>query len=103
MLHRFLPLAALIYVSVSLPAHAQVQQGAAGAVRGRIVDSLTGRAVPTATVHLMRNQRVHGTGEADIVGEFSFDHVPEEQGYLKAVQARCAFMATAPNSRSRSS
>jgi hypothetical protein len=95
MLHRFLPLAALIYVSVSLPAHAQAQQGAAGAVRGRIVDSVTGRAVPTATVHLMRNQRVHGTGEADTVGEFSFDHVPkgvysvevEEQGYLKAVQA----------------
>jgi hypothetical protein len=95
MLHRFLPLAALIYVSVSLPAHAQAQQGAAGAVRGRIVDSVTGRAVPTATVHLMRNQRVHGTVEADTAGEFSFDHVPEgvysveveEQGYLKAVQA----------------
>lgn len=50
MLHRFLPLAALIYVSVSLPAHAQAQQGAAGAVRGRIVDSVTGRAVPTVTV-----------------------------------------------------
>ena len=95
MLHRFLPLAALIYVSVSLPAHAQAQQGAAGAVRGRIVDSVTGRAVPTATVHLMRNQRVHGTVEADTAGEFSFDRVPEgvysveveEQGYLKAVQA----------------
>ncbi|HWL72758.1 MAG TPA: carboxypeptidase-like regulatory domain-containing protein [Burkholderiaceae bacterium] len=95
MLNRFLPLAALMYVSVSLPAHAQAQQGAAGAVRGRIVDSVTGRAVPTATVHLMRNQRVHGTGEADTVGEFSFDHVPEdvysveveEHGYLKAVQA----------------
>jgi hypothetical protein len=43
----------------------------------------------------MRNQRVHGTVEADTAGEFSFDHVPEgvysveveEQGYLKAVQA----------------
>ena len=96
MLHRFLPLATLMLsVSVSLPAHAQAQQGAAGAVRGRIVDSVTGRAVPTATVHLMRNQRVQGTVEADTAGEFSFDHVPEgvysveveEQGYLKAAQA----------------
>jgi hypothetical protein len=94
-LHRFLPLAALIYVSVSLPALAQGQQGAAGAVRGRIVDSVTGRAIPSATVQLVRNQRVHGTVEADTAGEFSFDHVPEgvysvaveEQGYLKAVQA----------------
>ena len=59
MSHRFLPLAALIYVSVSLPAHAQAQQEAAGAVRGRIVDAVTGRAVPTATVRVMRNQRVH--------------------------------------------
>jgi hypothetical protein len=58
MLHRFLPLAALIYVSISLPAHAQAQQ-AEGGVRGRIVDSVTGRAVPTATVRLMQNQRVH--------------------------------------------
>ena len=33
MLHRFLPLATLIYVYVSLPAHAQAQQEAAGAVR----------------------------------------------------------------------
>ena len=96
MLPRFLPLAALLlHVSVSLPAHAQAQQGAAGAVRGRIVDSVTGRAVPTATVHLMRNQRVHGTAEADPAGKFSFDRVPEgvysveveEQGYVKAVQA----------------
>ena len=94
MLHRFVPLAALIFVSVSLPAHAQAQQGA-GAVRGRIVDSVTGRAVPTATVHLLRNQRVHGTVEADTAGELWFDHVPEgvysveveEQGYLKALQA----------------
>jgi outer membrane receptor for ferrienterochelin and colicin len=94
MLHRLLPLAALIYIYVSLPAHAQAQQGAAGAVRGRIVDSVTGRAVPTATVHLVRNQRVHGTIEADTAGQFSFDQVPEgvysveveEQGYLKAVQ-----------------
>ena len=93
MLHRFLPLAALIYVSVSLPAHAQAQQE--GAVRGRIVDSVTGRAVPSATVHLMRNQRVQGTVEADAAGAFSFDQVPEgvysveveEQGYVKAVQA----------------
>lgn len=96
MLHRILLLAALMLcVSVSLPAHAQAQQQAAGAVRGRIVDSVTGRAVPTATVHLMRNQRVHGTVEADTAGDFSFDRVPEgvysveveEQGYVKAVQA----------------
>jgi len=95
MLHRVPPLAALIFVSVSLPAHAQAQQGAAGAVRGHIVNSVTGRAVPTATVRLMRNQRIHGTVEADTAGELWFDHVPEgvysveveEQGYLKAVQA----------------
>lgn len=94
MLHRFFPLAALI-LSVSLAVHVQAQQGAAGAVRGRIVDSVTGRAVPTATVHLMRNQHVQGTVEADAAGAFSFDHVPEgvysvevqEQGYVKAVQA----------------
>jgi len=95
MLRRFLPLAALTYLIVSLPAHAQAQQGAAGAVRGRIVDSVTGRAVPTATVQLMRDQGVHGTVETDTAGEFLFDQVPEgiysveveEQGYLKAVQA----------------
>jgi outer membrane receptor for ferrienterochelin and colicin len=96
MLPRFLPLAALMFcVSVSLPAHAQAQQEAAGAVRGRIMDSVTGRAVPTATVHLMRNQQIQGTAEADSAGDFSFDAVPEgvysveveKPGYLKAVQA----------------
>ena len=95
MLHRFFLLAAVIYVSVSLPAHAQAQQEPAGAVRGHIVDSVTGRAVPTVTVHLVRNQRIFGTAEADTAGEFTFDDVPEgvysveveEQGYLKAVQA----------------
>jgi len=95
MLHRFLPLAAIMLcLSVSLPVQAQAQQGAAGAVRGRIVDSLTGRAVPAATATLMRDQRVQGTVEADAAGEFSFDQVPEgmysveveEQGYVKAVQ-----------------
>ena len=92
---RLLPLAALIScVSVSLPAHAQAQQAADGAVRGRIVDSVTGRAVPTATIQLMRNQRVYGTIESNSAGEFSFDNVPEgvysveveEQGYVKAAQ-----------------
>jgi Outer membrane receptor for ferrienterochelin and colicins len=96
MQHGFWPLAALMLcVSASLPVHAQAQQGAVGAVRGRVVDSVTGRAVPTATVRLMRNQRVYGTVEADTAGEFSFDRVPEgvysveveEQGYVKAVQA----------------
>ena len=74
MLHRVLPLTALILsasVSVSLPAHAQAQQEAAGAVRGRVVDSVTGRAVPTATVQLLRNQQVQGTVEADAAGAFS--------------------------------
>jgi hypothetical protein len=69
LLHRFLPLAALLLsLSVSIQAHAQAQPGAAGAVRGRIVDSVTGRAVPMASVHLMRNQRVHATVEADTAG-----------------------------------
>jgi outer membrane receptor for ferrienterochelin and colicin len=43
----------------------------------------------------MRNQRIHGTVEADAAGAFAFDQVPEgvysveveEQGYVKAVQA----------------
>jgi len=95
MLHRLFLLAAVIYASVPLPAHAQAQQEPAGAVRGHIADTVTGRAVPTATVRLVRNQRVHGTVEADTAGEFSFDDVPEgvysveveEQGYLKAAQA----------------
>jgi hypothetical protein len=95
MLHRLLPLAALACVSVSLPAYAQAQQVAAGAVRGRIVDSVTGRAVPTATVQLMRGERVQGTVEADATGAFSFADIPEGvysvevevQGYIKAVQA----------------
>ncbi|WP_420466074.1 TonB-dependent receptor [Panacagrimonas sp.] len=95
MLHRLLLLAALIlFVSASHTAHAQVQLQAEGAVRGRIVDSVTGRAVPAASVHLMRNQRLHGTVEADAAGEFLFDNVPEgvysveveEQGYVNAVQ-----------------
>ena len=95
MLHRFLALAALIYVFVPIQAYAQGQQREAGAVRGRIVDSVTGRAVPAATVNLMRAQNVHATMESDSAGEFSFESVPEgvysvevdEQGYLKAVQA----------------
>ncbi len=95
MLRRVLSLAVFLYLSVSIPAHAQAQQEAAGAVRGRIVDSVTGRGVPTATVQLVRNERVVGTVEADAAGEFSFDDVPEgvysveveEQGYLKAAQA----------------
>jgi hypothetical protein len=96
-LHRLLPFAALIaLLNMSvLPAHAQAQQEATGAVRGRILDSVTGRGVPAATVHLMRNEQVHGTVEADSAGEFAFDQVPEgvysveveEQGYVKAVQA----------------
>jgi hypothetical protein len=95
-LQRLLSIAALtLYVAVSLPVHAQAQQAPAGAVRGRIVDSVTGRAVPAATVRLMRNQRIQGTVEADTAGAFSFDPVPEgvysveveEPGYLKAVQA----------------
>ncbi|MCC2658718.1 MAG: TonB-dependent receptor [Panacagrimonas sp.] len=96
MLDKLLPLAALMLcLWIWLPAPAQAQQEAAGAVRGRIVDSITGRAVPAATVRLMRNQQVQGTVEADPAGAFSFDHVPEgvysveveEQGYLKAAQA----------------
>lgn len=95
MLFRLLPLAAFVCVSVSLPAHAQVQQEAAGAVRGRILDSVTGRPVSTAIVNLIRNEGVQGTIESDTAGEFSFDQVPEgvysveveEQGYVKAVQA----------------
>ncbi|HWL63572.1 MAG TPA: TonB-dependent receptor [Steroidobacteraceae bacterium] len=95
MLRRILSLLAFIYGSASIPAHAQAQREAVGAVRGRVVDAVTGRAVPTATVQLMRNQRVYGTVDADAAGEFSFDDVPEgvysvevqEQGYLKAAQA----------------
>ena len=95
MLPRFLSLALMLCLSVSPPGRAQAQQEAGGGIRGRVVDSVTGRPGPAATVHLMRNQRVQGTTEADRGGEFSFDQVPEgmysveveEQGYLKAVQA----------------
>lgn len=95
MLYRFLPLAVLACVTASLPAHAQEQQQASGAVSGRIVDSVTGRGVATATVNLLRNDRVQATSEADAAGEFTFDAVPEgvytveveEQGYVKAAQA----------------
>jgi outer membrane receptor for ferrienterochelin and colicin len=93
MLRRLLSLAAVICLSVSLPPDANAQE-AVGSVRGRIVDSVTGRSVPTATVQLIHNQRVHGTVEADAAGDFSFEDVPEGvysvevegQGYLKAVQ-----------------
>jgi hypothetical protein len=93
MLSRILPLAAVAISAVfSTPVQAQ---DAEGAVRGRIVDSVTGRALPAATVQLMRNDRVLDTVEADAAGGFSFERVPEgvyaveveEQGYLKAVQA----------------
>ena len=95
MLPRSLPLTAFaLLVTFTTPALAQGQQEAAGAVRGRIVDSVTGRAVPTATVRLMRSDKAHGTVESDSAGKFSFDRVPEgvysveveEEGYLKAEQ-----------------
>lgn len=94
MLRRLLSLAVVFCMSVSLPPHV-IAQEAVGAVRGRIVDSVTGRPVPTATVRLVRNQSVQGTVETDSAGDFSFEDVPEgvysveveEQGYLKAVQA----------------
>lgn len=94
MLSRLLSLAALLCAFTAIPAPA-LAQDAAGAVRGRIVDAVTGRAMPTATVQLLRNQRVVGTVESDAAGGFSFEDVPEgvysvavqEQGYLRAVQA----------------
>ena len=67
----------MLFAAAALPAHAQAQQSAAGAVRGRIVDSVTGRAVPMATVQLRRNQRIQGATEADTAGEFFFEDVPE--------------------------
>ncbi len=59
MLRRVLSLAAFVYVSISIPAHAQAQQEAAGAVRGRIVGSvlpveLLPREVPNCGKHLLR-------------------------------------------------
>ena len=96
MLSRFLPLAALmLFASASPAAQGQAQREPAGAVSGRIVDSLTGRPVPAATANLIRNQRILDTAETDATGVFSFDQVPEgvysveveEQGYVKAVQA----------------
>jgi hypothetical protein len=95
MFPRFLPLATLVLSPVCLTTQAQAPQEAAGAVRGRIVDSVTGRAVPAATVNLIRGQRVQETAATDAAGTFSFDRVPEgvyaveveEPGYLKAAQA----------------
>src|SRR5688572_27291795 len=71
MLHRFLPLAALIYVSVSLPAHAQAQQGAAGAVRGRIVDSVTGNLEMLARTEVLEEVVVLRAQIADPHGAVS--------------------------------
>lgn len=94
MLSRLLSIAAVLCISLSLPLQAAAQE-ATGSVRGRIVDSVTGRPVPGAAVQLVRNQRVQGSAEADTAGEFAFDAVPEgvyaveveHTGYLKAVQA----------------
>lgn len=91
---RLLSLAVVICLSVSLLPHANAQESA-GSVRGRILDSLTGRTVPAARVQLTHDQRVQGTVESDTAGEFSFEGVPEGvysvevegRGYLKAVQA----------------
>ena len=49
-LQGFLPLAALIYVFASHPAHAHAQHANRCGLPGRIVDSVTGRALLTATV-----------------------------------------------------
>ncbi len=95
MSRRDLLLAIFLFFSIWLPAPVLAQQEASGAVRGRVVDSVTGRAVPAATVRLLRNQGVFGTSEVDAAGEFSFEDVPEGvysvevegQGYLKAAQA----------------
>lgn len=99
MLPKLLPLVAFTFgaaIPLPVPAEAQqVQQAPAGAVRGRIVDSLTGRAVPGARVNLVRRQQVRDTVQSDASGEFSFDRVPEgvysieveRPGYLKAAQA----------------
>jgi hypothetical protein len=93
-LRRLLSLAAVICLSVSLPPLVNAQE-AAGSVHRSIVDSATGRSVPTATVQLIHNQRFQCTVKADTAGVFSIDDVPEgvhsveveEQGYLKAVHA----------------
>jgi hypothetical protein len=96
--HRFLPLTALICVLVSLTAHAQAQEAAPGGARGRILDSAPGRAVPTATVHLMRNQGIQVTVEADTAGESWFDHVPED-GYSVEVEGQSCLKAIRADER----
>lgn len=63
MLRRSWPLAALLYFLVSFVAHARPEE--TGAVQGRIVDSVTQRAVLAATVSLLRNQSVHATTESN--------------------------------------
>jgi hypothetical protein len=95
---RFLPLAALIYVLVSLTAHAQTQEAAPGGVRGRILDSAPGWTVPAATVHLVRNQGIHVTVEADTAGESWFDHVPEDQ-YAVEVEGQSCLKAIRADER----
>lgn len=93
MLHRVPPLA-ILDLRIRLTAGA-CPSAAGAAIRGQVVNAVTGRAVPTATVRLMPNQPDHGRVEADNAGVFWFDHVTEgkysaeveEQRYLKAVQA----------------
>lgn len=95
MLHKAFSLVAFIFFMTLIPLQGLAQQVPTGAVSGRVVDSVTGRAVLGANVQLMRNEGVHGTAEADAGGRFSFGDVPEGvywievegQGYLKAVQA----------------
>jgi len=116
MLNRFLPLAAPICVSDTLGA-CQAQQGAAGDVRGRIVDSVTGR---TADVRvelrraaaidfaLVRGRDTAGAGNPTSSGRralFTRSSRSLHAAFTlngRRIHARWAFMATTPGAMRRS-
>ncbi|HUV68747.1 MAG TPA: TonB-dependent receptor [Terracidiphilus sp.] len=69
---RILPLAALVFAALSVPA----QSGNAGAVRGTVTDP-SGAVIPDASVHLTND--VSGfdrTASTDALGQFEFPNVP---------------------------
>ncbi len=79
---RIIPIFALLFASLSVPA----QSGNAGAVRGAVTDS-TGAVIPGASVHMTNDvSGLDRTVITDANGQFSFSNVPFN-GYRIRVSA----------------
>ena len=79
---RIIPIFALLFASLSVPA----QSGNAGAVRGAVTDS-TGAVIPGASVHMTNEvSGLDRTVITDANGQFSFSNVPFN-GYRIRVSA----------------